>query len=302
MNKVMLKVLVWLGCTVLMMVFWGIGLAIGFAIFPDSLPDSSTSDGSGGLMLVISSGLNSGAILFFIYNSQYRGWKMVGSLIFMSFGIQYFMSQIETLWFNESLDMPLALIFAVVIAGAIMYLLFSVTATWLTGKFKKANQRPAKLSIQGWNPLIQRVLILIVVVWPLIYFLAGYFIAWQFEDVRSYYSEIMESVSFSSTMIGNFTSGLYFFQILRGLLWILLASPVLMMMNVPLIRKGAILGLLFSFLGSSQLLLPNPIMPESVRMAHLLETSTSIFAWGFILVMYLGSMFKWNSKFINEAL
>ncbi len=222
---------------------------------------------------------------------------MVGILISVSFGIQYFMSQIETLWFNDSLNMDLDLIFAVVLAGGIMYLLFSITATWLTGRFKKSIEQPTDVSEMIRSPLIKRGIILVVVVWPLIYFFAGYFIAWQFEDIREFYSDTVESGSFASIMIGNFTSGLYFFQILRGGLWILISIPVLMIANVSVVRKGIILGLLFSVLGASQLLLPNPIMPEMVRMAHLLETSTSNFLWGFVIVLYLGKL--WSFEPVN---
>jgi hypothetical protein len=48
-----------------------------------------------------------------------------------------------------------------------------------------------------------------------------------------------------------------------------------------------ILGLLFTVLGSAQLLIPNPYMPEPVRMAHLLETAVSDFIWGVIIAMIL---------------
>jgi hypothetical protein len=38
---------------------------------------------------------------------------------------------------------------------------------------------------------------------------------------------------------------------------------------------------------TSQLLLPNPLMPAEVRMAHLLETSTSNFLFGWLVVLIL---------------
>jgi len=89
-----------------------------------------------------------------------------------------------------------------------------------------------------------------------IYFLAGYFIAWQFADVRLFYSGTAEMDSFLSMMKVNVTSGLYFFQILRGVLWILIALPAIAVIRGSLIRKGLIIGLLFAVLSSSQLLIP----------------------------------------------
>jgi hypothetical protein len=38
---------------------------------------------------------------------------------------------------------------------------------------------------------------------------------------------------------------------------------------------------------NSQLLLPNPYMPPTVRMVHLLETATSNFLFGWLIVLVL---------------
>ena len=43
------------------------------------------------------------------------------------------------------------------------------------------------------------------------------------------------------------------------------------------------IGLLFSVVMNAQLLLPNPYMPESVRMAHLVETASSNLMFGFFV-------------------
>jgi hypothetical protein len=40
---------------------------------------------------------------------------------------------------------------------------------------------------------------------------------------------------------------------------------------------------------NTQLLLPNPLMPYEVRMTHLLETASSNFIFGFVLVWFLRS-------------
>jgi len=88
-------------------------------------------------------------------------------------------------------------------------------------------------------------------------------------------------------MKGNFTSGLYFFQIFRGLIWIGIGYLVLVSIQGTTFHKAIILGLLFSVISSSQLLLPNPIMPDMVRIPHLIETSTSNFLWGFIVAWSL---------------
>ena len=297
MKKNMKKVLVWLGLSILMMIFWIVGLMIGNAIFPSSITEMSTdSDSSAGLILLLICALNTFVVLYFIYNSQCKGWKLVGTIFLITFGLQYFMSQIETLWFNESLNFPIKGILAIVSGGFIMNLLFSVTATWFTGNLKVLKESAGEKRKLDLVPIVKNFLLLSIIVWPLIYFLAGYYIAWQFADVRLFYSGTTEMDSFLSMMKANFTSGLYFFQILRGALWILIALPAIAVIRGSLIRKGIIIGLLFAVLSGSQLLIPNPFMSDMVRMGHLIETTPSNFLWGFIIAWCFGKLISNKPK------
>lgn len=299
MNTNIKKVLIWLGLSLLMMIFWITGLMIGNAIFPSSITEMSVDSNSNmELMLFLTCALNTWVILYFIYNAQCKGWKLAGTVFLVTFGIQYFMSQIETLWFNDSINFPIKGIWAVVSGGFIMYLLFSVTATWFTGNFSPLKESAGVKAKVDLLPMVKKILLLSVVVWPVIYFLAGYLIAWQFAEVRLLYSETAEMASFLSIMKANVASGLYFFQILRGALWILIALSALAVTRGSLMRKGVILGLLFAFLGSSQLLIPNPFMSDMVRTAHLIETASSSFLWGFIIAWYLG---KFTSSELIES-
>lgn len=277
-----------------MMVFWIIGLFIGNAIFPSNLMDTS-SDANGELMLMIICLLNTFSILIFVYNSVVKGWRLIGIIFLIAFGIQFFMSQIETLWFNDSLKMPVNLIWAVVTGGAFMAFTIAIMATWLTGNFKNPQEYHGSIIKKDRKSLIQNVALLSIMIWPIVYFAAGYLIAWQFPEVRLYYSGTEAMDTFYSIMKENVLSGLYFFQILRGFLWVLIAFLVMTSLKGSMLLKGIVLGLLLSFLGSSQLLLPNPIMPDMVRIPHLIETSTSSFIWGLILAWVLNKFIEIKS-------
>ena len=159
----------------------------------------------------------------------------------------------------------------------------AIVAVWLTGKYKAKQASEHKKMKIALVPFLARILLFSVIIWPLVYFIAGYFIAWQFAEVRLFYSGSTEMASFYAMMKENFASGLYFFQIFRGVLWILIALFVFNSIKGSMIHKGIILGLLLAFLGSSGLLIPNPVMPFMVRMGHLLETATSSFLWGLLL-------------------
>ena len=75
-------------------------------------------------------------------------------------------------------------------------------------------------------------------------------------------------------------------QIGRGLLWLAIAVPVIKMMNGNRWEAGLAVALLFA-MTSAQLLIPNPLMPAEVRMAHLVETVTSNFLFGWLVVLIL---------------
>jgi hypothetical protein len=87
----------------------------------------------------------------------------------------------------------------------------------------------------------------------LLYFTFGYFVAWRTPAVREYYG---------GTETGSFLAQMA--SVLRNTPWL-----------VPL-QIGRAIG----WTVNAQLLLPNPYMPEAVRMAHLRETASSNFVFG----------------------
>ena len=295
MKKILKYAGIWIGLSFLMTFYWILSLVIAGTIIPANMPDAPPESTPGTLMLFIISALNSAILLLFIYNSTLSRWKLVFLLFLITFGLQYFLSQIETIWFNDALQMDPSLIGMVVLGGAISILAFSITATWVTGRFKKAQNFHGQIPIEK-SSILKWIGVHALCTWPIIYFLAGYFIAWQFSEVRAYYTGSTAMDSFVSIMKGNITSGLYFFQIFRGLIWIAIGYLVLISVEGSARKKGIILGLLFSVISSSQLLLPNPIMPEMVRIAHLIETSTSNLIWGFILAYTLDKFIDLKSN------
>lgn len=284
--KLLKKVGIWLGLSILMMILWVVGLMLGNMVFPSNLMEMETdSGGASGFLFFLVSALNAGIILILIYKARYTGWKLAGLVFLVSFGIQYFMSQIETVWFNDSLGLPGNGIAAIVFGGAFTLIAFSIITVWVTGKFKNEPNNINDSTRSRFN--FKKIIVLSAIIWPLIYFAFGYFVAWQFKEVRLLYSGTTEIDSLLEIMKGNFESGLYLFQIFRGFLWVFIGLLVLKMARGNRVSKGILLGLLFTILGCSGLLLPNPVMPEMVRFAHLLETSTSSFIWGFIIVWTL---------------
>lgn len=285
--KEYLKVIItWIGLGLLMMVFQILGMMIGMNIFPDDFMNQAAESGGNPLIFFLTCLLNAGAILYFIKHSTLHGWKLVGVIFLVGFGYMFFMSQIETLWFNESVKFPLMGIYGLVTGGAIMFLLFSVTATWLTGKFKKSNNTNS-ISTADFQFDWKRIVLIAAVLWPFLYWTAGYFIAWQFEAIRMYYTGTAEKESILVMFPEYINSGLYLFQIFRGFIWVFLSILVLKYMNGSRVQKGFGLVMMLVFLCCIQLLIENPFMPEAVRMGHLLETSIENAILAIIMVWVL---------------
>ena len=117
-----------------------------------------------------------------------------------------------------------------------------------------------------------------------LYYLFGYYVAWQNPELRLYYSRTTELKSFYQMMRSTVTGTPWMlpFQFGRGLLWALFAYPVVRMLNTRRIETAGIIAALFG-VGSFALLIPNPLMPASVAHSHLWETLLSDLLLGAIV-------------------
>ena len=73
---------------------------------------------------------------------------------------------------------------------------------------------------------------------------------------------------------------------MRALLWTALAVPIIKMTKGAWWESGLAVALLFAVV-NSQFLIPNPLMPTEVRMVHLVETATSNFLFGWLVMLIL---------------
>jgi len=118
-----------------------------------------------------------------------------------------------------------------------------------------------------------------------LYFTFGYYVAWRNPAITAYYQ---------GTDPGTFWLGMWnmlretpwlpLVQALRGLLWTGLGLTVVRAMKGSVVEKALAVGALFAVVMSAGLLLPNPYMPYDVRMIHLVETASSDFLFGCLLV------------------
>ena len=238
------------------------------------------------LALLVVSLINAAVWTYVIRPSRWSGWKLILAVFFVLYGVSTLMPQIETAYFVTRL--PPGMLPRLFLAGLIIAAIFSPLAVLIFGKARSRtdqtrDEHQLRMPLSSW---ILRVA-LIVVAYVVIYFTFGYFIAWKNQAVVAYYGG-NDPGSFITHM-GNVLRSeplLFLLQVGRALLWIAIAVPVIKMMNGKRWETGLAVALLFA-MTSAQLLIPNPLMPAEVRMAHLVETVTSNFLFGWLVVLIL---------------
>ena len=102
--------------------------------------------------------------------------------------------------------------------------------------------------------------------------------------MREYYGGVDEGgfLAQMATVLRS-TPWLIPIQIVRAMCWVVLALPVVRSLKGQWQETALAVGLLFAVVMNAQLLLPNPYMPEPVRMVHLVETTSSNFIFGLLI-------------------
>jgi hypothetical protein len=231
--------------------------------------------------------LNSAVLAYVILRSRWAGWKLSLTICFVLFGVTTVMPQIETAVFIR--DFPPGLLARLFVFGLIFSAVFAPLAVLTLGKRRSSettDEYEPRLQMSNSQWAIK--LLLIAIIYTTIYFTFGYFVAWKNPAVRAYYGG-RDPGSFLDQMISVIreTPWLIPLQFLRAMLWTALAVPVIRMMKGHWWEAGLAVALLFGVVMNTQLLLPNPLMPQEVRMTHLLETAPSNFLFGWILVWVL---------------
>lgn len=249
---------------------------------------SPEQSGTALIALLIVSFLDTIVLAYVILRSRWAGWQLIATVFFIFYGVMTFMSQIESAIFITRL--PPGMLPRLFLMGILIAAPFSPLAILILGKRKVDTPTDDKQNTRLLMPKKEWAwkLIFIAIAYLVLYFTFGYFIAWKNPAVREYYGGIDEGGFFAHlfTLISS-TPWLIPFQALRAMLWVLLALPVIRMMKGQWQETAISVGLLFAVLMNAQLLLPNPFMPEAVRMTHLIETATSNFIFGFLIVWLL---------------
>jgi hypothetical protein len=230
----------------------------------------------------------SGILLYIARRSMWRGLKLIAALFFVHFGISVLLTHLESYIFLTQLIsiLPKGSLPVLVLDNSLSAALFSPLVAIIAGKLKGPEEKTGsnRLNLQPVEWVLKMTSLGILYYFVYTQFgshvmipLAGH------EAFKAYYHGL------------HMPAWMPFFQFCRGLVWVGLALPVIKMFNGGKIETAIAIGLLFSILMGFLLLIPSPIMPDKIRIAHFVEVITSNFTFGFLATCVL--LLKMNRPF-----
>jgi len=275
-------------------------VAAALVRLPGGTP-ASDQGGAAALPLLTVCFLQAAVMSYLILRSRWTGWPLAAAVFVVFYGVTTLMPQSDSVVFLTRL--PAGTLPKLFLMGALTAAPFSVLAVVILGKRKGESvtvhqDSRQRIPTSEWSWKIA----LIVLAYVCLYFTFGYYIAWRNPAVRAYYGGVDEGSFFThmGTVLRT-TPWLIPFQALRAICWVALALLVIRMQQGQRLEVALAIGLLFAVM-TAPLLLPNPYMPEAVRMAHLLETTSSNFVFGTFVVWLLTQHRRTPSLAMQAAL
>ena len=235
------------------------------------------------------SAVQAAVVMTVLLNSGWSGWKLALATGFAYYGVTTFMADIEAWYFLSNLTLPegmLPWMFITGLAPAFIFVPLAVLILWKvrqprTGSLDENTRMPLKQ--WAWK------LAILAPAYLLLYFGAGYYIAWQNPAVQAFYHGANPG-NFLLAMADNWQNDpfLFLFQIGRSMLWVLFALPLVRMTRGNTWMKALVVGLMLGVPMNIGHILANPLIPSaSVQLSHMIETSSSTFVFGLLIAWLL---------------
>jgi hypothetical protein len=237
------------------------------------------------LLLFLASLVQAIVVTYLVLEAKWSGWKISDALCLVVLnlwvqsgieGVPYLRGHVSTKFGTQALLM-----------GLVTAALFAPFAVWVLGGFRRAtpevSRDRAPWSAARWISTLAATTVAFVA----LYYLCGYYIAWQNPALRQFYSGTTAIRSFWGQIASIWSSTPWMFplQAGRGLLFVALTLPAVRMLRggAPRVAFGTAL-MYAAWDGSVGLIVPNPIFPPSVAHSHLVELAV----WGLLFGAFVG--------------
>lgn len=275
--------------TMLFIIFYLLGSMAVFGYLPAIEPEPGLVSPEAGIVIIAA--FNTLVIIAVIRTSNFSGWRLMLGLAVAYYGVATFMTQIETCFFLTGLTVGSELLLPLFLMGLPVALFFVPLAVLILGRGRAGDGLP--LLPSGEAPFKEWAwrLAVIAVAYLIIYWLAGYYIAWQNPELRAFYGSPGAPLPFWAHTLATLQNdpGLFLFQLLRGVVWAAFVLPLVRGSKLSRWKTALLVGLFLSIPISASQIIANPLIPAaSVRFSHLVETALSNFVFGVIvgLVLY----------------
>lgn len=266
---------------------------IGSTAVAGVMPDVSSSEpglvpATGGLLIVALA--NVLVIAALILSSHWSGWRLALSLALAYYGAVTVVTQMDTWYYLSSINVDPQLLLRLLLMGVPTAFLFIPLAVWVLGKGRAtigtSPSRALVMPVSAWAWKLAAIVVLYLV----LYWGAGYFIAWQNPALRAFYGQPGEPLPFLTHTAVTLRDDpwLFPFQVLRALVWTACALPAIRGSRLNPWWTALLVGLFLSMPQNVGHIMANPFLPlASVRLSHMIETASSTFLFGVLVVWLL---------------
>ncbi len=289
MKHILLTILRILALTLVFLLLWIAGSSTTPAAATQTLTPEQMAASTGALPIV--SLIMTVLLAYLALRSRWHGWRLGLALFLIYFVLYSFLSWIEALVFPAvSGQMPAGMLNSMLLSGFIVGIPFALAAVWILRKTRPDPadaQAPARLHMPPGEWIWK--LAAAVVLYELIYFAFGYYVAWRTPGLPEFYGGADPGSLFGQ--LGNVlrdTPWLPALQIFRGLVWAGIGCIIVAMHKGSMWETALANGLAFSLpMVVGLAFFPNPFMPPFVQRAHTIELLTSNLLWGVLLALLL---------------
>jgi hypothetical protein len=237
------------------------------------------------LLLFVASLIQAIVVAYLVLEAKWSGWKLVGALFLLVLNM-YVQTAIESGPYLRGRVSP-NFGTQVLVMGVVTAILFAPFAVWILGGFQRGTREGAseraRWSAARWIGTLAATTVAFVA----LYYLCGYYIAWQNPALRQFYSGSTAIRSFWGQIawIWSSTPWMLPLQAGRGLLFVVMTLPAVRMLRGGAARVAFGTALMYAaWDGSVGLILPNPIFSPSVANSHLVELAV----WGLLFGGFVG--------------
>lgn len=259
---------------------------LGTTLLGPKLPPAPAAESAAaGLGFLAMALIDTVLILAIVLSSRLHGTRLMLLTAGFFYAVKTFTSQLEAAYFMKNVTPDLLPgLFAMTLPVS---LLFPVVVVLLAGRWKASAGAPSpawEAAPMGRSELWLKITVLSVVVYPALFFLFGYYVAYASPELRAFYGDSGET-TFLGQMRWLIAGDPWVvpFEWLRGLLWVGFAYPILRTTRGAWWVGTLWIALAFSLLQNDVHFIPNPLMPPTVRAYHFVETASSNFLWAWAI-------------------